>query len=360
MTTITVPESNVAATIVAAVAAKLPPRARERYRKLAAAHRRAHVARQSAFDHVQSVSRQRGEVDFELAHTRRTYEDGDFEGSADEWRKRLAELQGQRDAFSAELEEAQREMQNIAAPYPLAAIDAWLASNAGRRLKTATPSVPKGDSKTALEKTRARLHDISGAIEETANARLPAKDAFERAVAEIDRVARNGMPYFARTRLVQTTESGGFNIGTVRWPTRYEDDGTPKIDAVALTVACLREQLIAMAKAECDRVAKDESGEFEPLTLAERKKRIADLKAEHLAAEYVEGALLEVLGDAATPRHDMSVAALLQVEIDRTPAPKKEPEREPDDTPEVKARDVKRARLRDPSVRSDKDDHDFG
>jgi len=342
----TTTDQNVSATIVAAAVAKLPPRARERYRKFAAAHRHANIAKQAAFENVQAVAKRKGEVEFELAHVEHTYSSGAYEGSSEPWRQRIAELERDIETAKAELAEAQAEMAATAAPYPIHAIDSWLASNAGRKFKAATPSIPKG---LTLEKARARLREIGEEIETVAMARLPAKDAIERATQEIDDIARKGRPYYGRVRLVEPNERGGFTLGTIRWPLRYNDNGDPKIDTQALVIAVLRDQLVAQAKSEIERITAEEADEFETLTLTERKTRIAELKAEALALEYQEGALL---GDAAS-RHGMHVGALLQVEVDRTPSKHGEPDHDAPPSPEDESRIRRRERLRDPSASSD-------
>jgi hypothetical protein len=345
------------------VRSTVPPKAQEKIRKFVATHRRRDAERLALYEQQQELVRKRGEVDAEMAHTAYTLENRRYEGPAEPWAARLAELRKERDALTVEIEAARDEGSKIGAAFPIERIDAYLAENAGRRFKTvATPvTLAKGETPAqALQKVRARINEVRDAIDAAATARLPAKQATERAIREIEALAAKGNPYFARTRLVDVGESGRFSHGTVRWPLRYDDDGMAHIDAVPLIVSLFKDELIKRAKAECAEVEKKESGEFEPLTLEQRRERISKLESSISELERHEGALLDVLGDAAAPRHDMHVGALLGVEIDKAPPPKRTPEAEPIDSPEQTKRDVKRSRLRDPNVTPGADPDDFG
>jgi hypothetical protein len=354
MTKISVPgDIRYSRDIAKHAAKKLPPRAAEIRRKVQRAHRHRDVAAEASWREVQRISAEMSVLAVELSHTKRTFRNGDYEGGSEPWKRKIAELEEQVEALRVERDAQQAEMASLSSAYPPDLLDGWLAANAGATLKIATVALPKGDPKSALEKVRADRRKLLDERDRAANARLPVEEALKRAVAEIDAIARKGAPYFARTRIVEAKPNGNFSFGSIRWPLVHDEiAGTSRVDADKLAIAINRDRLVEMARAEIERVTDEESGEHEPLTLDERKTRIADLTAQASNLEYVEGALLAALGEEASARHDMDPGALLGLVAVRSVA-KAEPERDVEPSAEETARERKRSRLRDVDAKSD-------
>jgi hypothetical protein len=340
-------------TVAAAAATKLSKDRQAFARGLRTTLSTADAMRHAFYESKQELLRQRSEMLFQVSHFEEaiTWNRGVI-GPAEH--QRLAAMKAELADKAAEIADLDAEVARIPGAYNPASIDAWLASNAGKAFRPVPAQIKLAKNQTleeALTETRKQFLATTAEAIAIESADLPASESYARAKAEIDRIAGKAAPVFGGVRRTQTVDGERIRFGNIIWPVVYSGngDGAARPDAFALLVYLHRDQLLAAAKEELRKL---DTGSAVPLK--ERHAIVGEVRERARTLEFIEGAIIRRMtaeGAKVQIRADMDVGALLGVEAVNAPAAKAEAEREPGETPESRARTLKRAQLRDPKYR---------
>jgi chromosome segregation ATPase len=230
--------ASVNATIANEKSKTLPKSSREKIGKLKRAWSAYGYKSGALYEAQQDAHARRAELAVQIGHLKRTIENQrGIIGAADH--KRLADLESQHTECLTEIAELVAESANLPSPFDPRVIAAFLANAGSRRLKASVPTVALRKGQTAiaaLNEIRNEISDLVEAIDDIRTAPLPKNDSITNAVAEIERIAAKGAPYFGRCRITEPGANGRTRVGTVRWPLKFDDTGQESIDSGSMLI----------------------------------------------------------------------------------------------------------------------------
>ena len=227
--------------------------------------------------------------------------DGDGKKSEDHWRyihkrDQAAEVMA---TAEARLEKAATESVRLRTILSRLEDDLKAWSDQARAITECAPVEP---GKTTIAAARYRIEMIRSEIHRVSSAPRPKAEVLE----DIDR-------YLARVAELAEPEVERLLEGSreVQWPARTLDrQGIRELDAVAALIVWAVPELVRKRFVEAiDRYASEEDA----LAAPERRKQLAKLEADLLAAERIEVACC--LRDSEPIRQDIDVRALLNIEV---------------------------------------------
>ena len=350
--------------------ASLPKCARDKLKSLDRAASKRAGAHNEITDRQEKIRKRITELSSEVNHADVEIERGWVKYSAADHaalevkRREIADLR-------AELPALEEERRKLPSGIPPDAVLEWLRSEpSGRRYRACPVSVSLRKNETplqALENNRREGREFESQKSAADLAPLPLVEAEAAVTAEVDRIARQGQPTFSDALRVGLNARGRRQSGSVKWPIHYLGGADAKEirDGFALTVWANRDAIVARALEELKANYRPDDA----MTMTERDLRKAECDVAILQLARLEEALVvmcEREGFAVSRRSDSPMLAVLGLEVDDRPRAAPKPEPEGVDDPAVVAADLRRARLRDPAVRSerktmsDADESEFG
>jgi hypothetical protein len=203
--------------------------------------------------------------------------------------------------------------------FDLESVKLLMARNSSRakRFKTFAPNLPVQSAtkdERVLADVRAKVDDCVKSIRDVDLAPLPEESALEKAMVEIDKIAKGSAPDFSPlTRLAQH----GFRTdvrtqGGIKWPTKHVRLDEFEPDPFRLLFWLFGDEIKERARAEIKKLQRPGA-----LSLPERAERKAAIENERFELWRIEEALVTRLREAGRSdinyRREMPIQVLLRV-----------------------------------------------
>jgi hypothetical protein len=200
------------------------------------------------------------------------------------------------------------------------AVKFLMARNSSRvkRFTTFEPNLPvqsAAKNEKALADVRAKVDDCVKSIRDVDLASLPEESALEKALAEIDKIAKGSAPDFSPlTRLAKHGLTDARTQGGIKWPTKHVRLDEFEPDPFRLLFWLFGDEIKERARAEIKKLQRPGA-----LSLAERAEKKAAIENERFGLWQIEEALVTRLREAGRTdiqyRPEMPIPVLLRLRL---------------------------------------------
>jgi hypothetical protein len=230
------------------------------------------------------------------------------------------EMQRHRAKLAAKAQKTSAEIQAVYDEKPVreyreSQLNGWAAKHRGTATYAAVePKLPMGDLEEALRRNLEGREFFLQQVRQVELADLPLDEAKAAAAAQIDRIARQGVPNVKPLLRMPKDERGRRAQGHIKFKNAAQR-GTIELapDTWSTFVWLNRDALVAKVSAMLEEVASGDS-----IPAAERPVRLADLNQQIRALEYEESAICRAArkrGLALPYRDTMNPEAVLLIEV---------------------------------------------